>query len=117
MGRYVEDSAGIEARMTTGGPMFRIMYGIESHPVDGLPLHVSHDDWIAMGDLERIIGAAFEGVPELLAEAAAVCPGYHAALLRLDTDPRAATAVAPPCPPVLERHRAGLQGWAAVICR
>lgn len=117
MGRYVEDSAGIEARITASGPMFRVCYGIESHPVDGLPLHISHDDWMTEEALRRIVGAAFEGVPALLSEAQALCPGYYAALLQLDTDPRAASAVAPPCPPVLERHRAGLLGWAAVICR
>jgi len=117
MGQYVENSAGIECAMTALGPVFRVGYGIEVHPVDGQPLHISHDDWMTMGDLQRIVGAAFEGVPQLLAEAAAVCPGYHAALLRMDSDPRAGTASPSPSPPVLERHRARLMGWAAVICR
>jgi hypothetical protein len=117
MGQYVENSGGIECKMTAAGPMFKIMAGIEAHPLDGQPLHISHDDWMSEAALRRIVGAAFEGVPELLAEAAAVCPGYHAALLRMDSNPRAGTASPPPSPPVLERHRARLMGWAAVICR
>jgi len=117
MGQYEVDDALIEAMMTAAGPLFRIALGIEVHPVDGQPLHISHDDCMTMGDLQRIVGAAFEGVTELVAAAAAVCPGYHAALLRMDSDPRAGTASPPPSPPVLERHRARLMGWAAVICR